>query len=167
MAIRKHTVSLNPNSTVHNTHFPHQFKSEMNAASRISNDFEHLKEFFGKFEETLQAGGLQGSYLLEMEPLKQLAHITILSRLNGSGVEEIVKMLFSKYGREGLSIVIAAMGCNPSLNKQEKIENIKQAGALFNKKEKDYPKFSDVWKGVVEGGQNIASKIQSSYDKKH
>jgi hypothetical protein len=163
MGIRKHAIVITSGSNHNTINFPHIFNSEMNAASRISNDYEIIKKFFGEYQQELHQGGLHDMNE-ELEPLKQLAYITIVSKLNSAGVEDNVKKVFSRYGKEGLSIVVAAICCNPSMNKNEKIHNIKLANDLFVKKETEYPILGDIFQGIsslaMDTGVDIA-KLKS------
>ena len=164
MSICKHGIVITSNASSNIINFPHLFSSEMNAASRISNDYEVLRNFFQQHAETLAAGGLKSSFVHELEPLKQLAHITILSKMNGNGVEENVKLLFKRYGKEGLAVVTSAICCNPAMNKNEKIHNIKLANELFKKKQNDYPILTDLFHGIsslaIDSGVDI-EKLKS------
>ena len=164
ISISKHGIVITSNASSNNINFPHLFTSEMNAASRISNDYEVLRNFYQQHSETLSAGGLKSSFMDELEPLKQLAHITILSKMNGNGVEDNVKLLFKRYGKEGLAVVTSAICCNPAMNKNEKIHNIKLANELFKKKQGDYPILNDLFHGIsslaIDSGVDI-EKLKS------
>jgi hypothetical protein len=147
MSLRRHTT---PN-TFH-------FNSEIMAARKMILDLETFQNFFDSYADSLRRGGLKpkkkGSSAVseELEPIASLARIVSATHI--SGTKSDVTELFEKFGADGLKLVIAALNCNPSLNRSIRLESIDLATKMFEKGGLKGQKYdgtlSDLYKGVTD-----------------
>lgn len=122
------------------------FDSEIVAAKRVTNDSRALAVFFEGFLEPLYDGGLRcrdapvaldgmfEEYTLQalkeaLGPLFSLA--LLISSRQTNTVKAEVQALCALYGIDGLKASQAALLGNPSITKQERMQNIEAARHLF------------------------------------
>lgn len=142
-------------------HDTYQFKSEFVAARGMIVDSEQFKTFFHKLlsdrektkaemmedsgqdedgeyndmgyesSSSYQANVVRIANLVKgsIEPITQLARVVSATHITGA--EDDVKHLYGRYHGDGLKAVIAAIQCNPSMNTQEKRENMETAIKIF------------------------------------
>ena len=106
-----------------------KFKNELIVANQINQDTNCLLEFFGSYQELLKRGGMSKELLLEVQPLENL--MGIVRAPHFSSAKKDASLLFSRFGLDGLKVVLALVIANPSLSKTEKADFERAVKALF------------------------------------
>lgn len=145
-----------------------QFSGELSAAKRIFDDMDEIMRMFGEHMSTLKAGGLKRKPEHEndeaavaecLSPMAQLARIISATHFSGAADEAV--SLFDRWGSDALQLVQCALSCNPSMDKNEKAENLDAAEKLFSKKRYTEQQQCDVYRSV-EGSLNSGSTASGS-----
>lgn len=132
-----------------------QFTGELSAAKRIFDDMEEMTKIFYDNIETLQAGGLKLKHgdgdaeaaLAEcLAPMSQLARIISATHFSGATTEATA--LFERWGVDALQLIQCALNSNPSMDKNERLENLEAAERLFNQKKYSEQQQCDVYRTV-------------------
>jgi hypothetical protein len=141
------------------------FNSEIMAARKIISDMETIQDFFESHAETLHKAGLKAKVeghsgiAEELEPIECFARVVSATHI--SGAERDVRVLFDRYGADGLKVVQSAINSNPSLSKAERTDCIDKAGKMFDRGGAKYAaNLSEVYKTTSGGGDGTFTKPQ-------
>ena len=141
----------------HQGHFT--FQHELKAANAILKDHKSLLEFFDKHLEVLQHGGLRPMPITtaagktgvtiplstndllqrKLDPLPALAQI--VGSRSFINAENNAKLLFLRYGIDGLKVVQACFLCNPTISKIDRIAISEQMKKLFDSQAENGKKY--------------------------
>jgi len=110
----------------------YKFKNELIVANQISQDLDSLLQFFQSYAVLLHRGGMSRDkeVVNELAPLSNLMNIVRAPHF--SAAEKDATDLFSKYGKDGLHVVLCIVAANPSLSKTEKADYERAAKQLFS-----------------------------------
>ena len=150
------------------------FTGELTAARRMFEDMETLGNFFTVNMDKLRKGGIrpnpndpsgQQALAYELNPISQLARI--ISATHISGAEEEVNSLYDRWGADGLQLVQCAISSNPSMDKNDKADNLEVAEKMFNKKKYSADQQCDLYRTVVGsligGGTDKSKKMTTGW----
>jgi hypothetical protein len=111
---------------------PFTFTNELLAAKKIIQERLQLQDFFDKFLPLLRHGGVKSKDALseELEGLQSLTKIVTCRHF--SSAEHDCKLLFGRYGVDGLRLAQVGFLCNPSIPRNDRQNNVDAAKRLFD-----------------------------------